>query len=131
MTGNGIFYQALSLMNESRDNADGYIEYVPDIINKLLAENVEEINSSLLWFDKKPLDGPVQIETLDSTIEIEKVIQFDVKNLIANGLAQYLFLGDDEMSKATFFSSEYENYRRKMSRCVTTPIVGAEWYGRI
>lgn len=110
-----LFNTTIGLMNEQRSNSSSYQEFILPVINTVLSELLMDENAFRLR------DGQPELEEAPYMTELSDVIPYHrelIQNVMPYGVGLYLYLGDDEMVKATYFSTKYDDNRRKYSTAV-------------
>ena len=106
---------ALGLMNDQKANAGGYSEFYLPILNTVLSECKDAENALRYRDGLEELQEAPYLESLGDIIPYRAEL---VRNVLPYGLGMFLFLGDDENVKATFFSSKYDEGKSKYSPAV-------------
>lgn len=110
-----LFDVTLGLMNDQKANSGSYQEFIIPITNTILSEClVQENNLRLLNGAEVLTEAPVMSAFTDVIPYHEELI----RNVLPYGLGMFLFLGDDENVKATFFSTKYDENKNKYSPAV-------------
>lgn len=110
-----LFDVTIGLMNDQKSNASGYTEYFLPILNTVLSECLPQENALRYQEGGEELSQAPHLESMDEKIPYHEEI---VRNILPYGVGMFLFLGDDENVKATFFSSKYEENKTKYSAAI-------------
>lgn len=110
-----LFDVTAGLMNEERSNTSLFNEFVLPIVNTVLSELFNDENNLRIRDGQEVLESAPYLDSLDDTIPYHDEL---VRNVMPFGLGLYLYLGDDEMQKATYFSSKYDENRRRYAVAV-------------
>lgn len=105
----------LGLMNDQKANSGGYSEFYLPILNTVLSECRELENVFRYRDGMEELEDAPYLESLTDVIPYHAEL---VRNVLPYGLGMFLFLGDDENVKATFFSTKYDENKNKYTPAV-------------
>lgn len=105
-----LFDITIGLMNEQRQNSISYSEFILPVINTVLSELLEDENAFRKMEGTDTLDEAPYMTDLNDIIPYHREL---IQNVMPFGVGLYLYLGDDEMTKATYFSTKYDENRRK------------------
>lgn len=110
-----LFDITLGLMNDQKANSSSYSEFILPVVNTILSEClVQENNLRLLNSQEVLTEAPVMVNFSDVIPYHDEL----VRNVLPYGVGMFLFLGDDENVKATFFSTKYDENKSKYSPAV-------------
>lgn len=110
-----LFDITLGLMNDQKANSSSYSEFILPVVNTILSEClVQENNLRLLNNQEVLTEAPVMVNFSDVIPYHDEL----VRNVLPYGVGMFLFLGDDENVKATFFSTKYDENKSKYSPAV-------------
>lgn len=110
-----LFDITLGLMNDQKANSSSYSEFILPVTNTILSEClVQENNLRLLNKQEVLTEAPVMVNFSDVIPYHDEL----VRNVLPYGVGMFLFLGDDENVKATFFSTKYDENKSKYSPAV-------------
>lgn len=110
-----LFDITLGLMNDQKANSSSYSEFILPVVNTILSEClVQENNLRLLNNQEVLTEAPVMVNFSDAIPYHDEL----VRNVLPYGVGMFLFLGDDENVKATFFSTKYDENKSKYSPAV-------------
>jgi hypothetical protein len=105
----------LGLMNDQKANSGGYSEFYLPVLNTVLSECKDAENALRYRDGMEELQDAPYLKSLTEVIPYHAEL---VRNVLPYGLGMFLFLGDDENVKATFFSSKYDEGKGKYSPAV-------------
>lgn len=114
-TAQKVFDITLGLMNESANNSPSFKTYFLPTLNTVLGEILEQEN--LLRYR----DGMEELKTAPFIEDMEDEIPYHdelIRNVIPWGVGMILWLGDDELERATFFSTKYDENRTNTASAV-------------
>lgn len=110
-----LFDITLGLMNDQKANSSSYSEFILPVVNTILSEClVQENNLRLLNSQEVLTEAPVMVNFSDVIPYHDEL----VRNVLPYGVGMFLFLGDDENVKATFFSTKYDENKSRYSPAV-------------
>lgn len=114
-----LFDITIGLMNEQQANSSSYTEFVLPVVNTVLSELLNDENAL------RQRDGEDKLEEAPYLTNMNDKIPYHtemVRNVMPFGLGLYLYLGDGELEKATYFSTKYDENRRKYSAALYVDI---------
>ncbi len=110
-----LFDITIGLMNDQKSNSSGYSEYFLPILNTVLSECLPHENTLRYRDGMEELSQAPYIESMSKEIPYHEEM---VRNILPYGIGMFLFLGDDENVKATFFSSKYEENKTRYTAAI-------------
>lgn len=114
-TAQKVFDITLGLMNESVSNSPSFKTYFLPTLNTVLGEVLEQENLLRYSDGMEELTAAPYIEDMAAEIPYHEEL---LRNVVPWGVGMVLWLGDDELERATFFSTKYEENRANMSAAV-------------
>ncbi len=120
MTVQELYEAALALLSEQVARAKSYNYFKIPIVNQIIAECFDANNSIRVNDGLQPLHK----SEMPLVSNEDDVIPYDVRLLrecMPYGVASLLVI-DDDKSKASVFSQQYESYRAKCSSATFEPI---------
>jgi hypothetical protein len=110
-----LFDLSIGILGEQKSNSSSYNEIFYPIMNTILSECMENENTLRQRDGMELLTEAPYLSAMDDKIPYHAEL---VRNVLPYGLGMFLFLGDDENVKATFFSSKYDEGKTKYSPAV-------------
>ncbi|MBP3342306.1 MAG: hypothetical protein J6K99_07250 [Peptococcaceae bacterium] len=107
-----LFNITIGVMGDQISNSTGYKENFLPILNTVLSECLDNENALRQRDGLEELTEAPYMEAWDTVIPYHTEL---VRNVLPYGIGMFLFLGDDENVKATFFSSKYDEHRNKFT----------------
>ena len=114
-TAQQLFNITLGLMSESANNSPSFKEHYLPMLNTVLSECLSRENSLRYRDGMEELTEAPYISTMEDIIPYHEEL---VRNVLPYGVGMFLFLGDDELERATFFSTKYDENKDKYSPAV-------------
>lgn len=114
-TAQQIYDITLGLMIETETSSTDYKNNYLPILNTVLSECLSQENNLRYRDGMSELTEAPTIQTTEETIPYHDEL---VRNVLPYGIGMFFFLGDDELERATFFSSKYDENKSKHSAAV-------------
>jgi hypothetical protein len=93
--------------------------YLP-ILNTILSECLSRENSLRYRDGMEELTEAPNIQGMEETVPYHEEL---VRNVLPYGVGMFFFLGDDELERATFFSTKYDENKDKYTPAVYVEVV--------
>lgn len=107
-----LFDLTIGIMGDQKSNSAGYKENFIPMMNTVLSECLENENAL------RERDGMEELTEAPHLTEWDAVVPYRaelIRNVLPYGIGMFLHLADDENVKATFFSSKYDEHRKKFT----------------
>lgn len=114
-TAQKVFDITLGLMNESTVNSPSFKTYFLPTLNTILGEVLEQENILRYRDNMEELTAAPYIVNMEDVIPYHEEL---LRNVVPWGVGMVLWLGDDELERATFFSTKYDEGRTNTSAAV-------------
>lgn len=121
MTVQQLYEAALALLSEQVQRAKSYNHFKIPIVNQIIAECFDTNNAIRIADGLEPLHKSQMPYMTGENDEIPYDIRL-LRECMPYGVASLLVI-DDDKSKATVFSQQYESYKAKCSVAVSDEIV--------
>ena len=103
-TAQDVFDLTIGLMNDDANNSPSFKTFFLPTLNTILGETLEQENNL------RSRDGMEELKTAPFLTDMKEEVPSPeelIRTVIPYGVGMILFLGDDEMERATFFSTKY------------------------
>lgn len=110
-----IYDITLGLMIETGTSSTDYKNNYLPILNTILSECLSRENSLRYRDGMEELTEAPNVQTMDDTVPYHDEL---VRNVLPYGIGMFFFLGDDELERATFFSTKYDENRDRYTPAV-------------
>ena len=114
-TAQQVFNMTIGLMNEDINNSPSFKTFFIPTQNTILGETLEQENILRYRDGVEELTAAPFIENMEDEIPYHEEL---LRNVIPWGVGMVLWLGDDELERATFFSTKYDENRTNTSSAV-------------
>ena len=114
-TAQQIFNMTIGLMNEDINNSPSFKTFFIPTLNTILGETLEQENILRYRDGVEELTAAPFIENMEDEIPYHEEL---LRNVVPWGVGMVLWLGDDELERATFFSTKYDENRTNTSSAV-------------
>lgn len=119
-TAQQIYNLTLGLMIETGTSSTDYKNNYLPILNTILSECLSRENSL------RYRDGVTELTEAPNIQTVEEIVPYHdelVRNVLPYGIGMFFFLGDDELERATFFSTKYDENRDRYTPAVYVEVV--------
>lgn len=117
-TATELLTKAMAIMGETEGYKSGYLPFLVELVNQLLADCFAINNAVREEAGKAPLISIPWISAEEDAIVYEIEI---VTNVMVYGLAFWLLFQDDENDKANVCNAAYETNKTRAAKAVYTP----------
>lgn len=114
-TAQQVFNMTIGLMNEDINNSPSFKTFFIPTLNTILGETLEQENILRYRDGVEELTAAPFIENMEDEIPYHEEL---LRNVVPWGVGMVLWLGDDELERATFFSTKYDENRTNTSSAV-------------
>jgi hypothetical protein len=114
-TAQQVFDITLGLMIETGTSSSDYKNNFLPILNTVLSECLGVENALRYRDGMEELAEAPELARMDEEVPYHAEL---IRKVIPYGVGVFLFLGDDEMERATFFSTKYDDNMAKYSPAV-------------
>ena len=114
-TAQQIFNMTIGLMNEDINNSPSFKTFFIPTLNTILGETLEQENILRYRDGVEELTAAPFIENMEDEIPYHEEL---LRNVVPWGVGMVLWLGDDELERATFFSTKYDENKNDTSSAV-------------
>lgn len=119
-TAQQVFDITLGLMIETGTSSTDYKRNYLPILNTILSECLSRENSLRYRDGMEELTEAPNIQGMEETVPYHEEL---VRNVVPYGVGMFFFLGDDELERATFFSTKYDENKDKYTPAVYVEVV--------
>lgn len=119
-TAQQVFDITLGLMIETGTSSTDYKKNYLPILNTILSECLSRENSLRYRDGMEELTEAPNIQGMEETVPYHEEL---VRNVLPYGVGMFFFLGDDELERATFFSTKYDENKDKYTPAVYVEVV--------
>lgn len=119
-TAQQVFDITLGLMIETGTSSTDYKRNYLPILNTILSECLSRENSLRYRDGMEELAEAPNIQGMEETVPYHEEL---VRNVLPYGVGMFFFLGDDELERATFFSTKYDENKDKYTPAVYVEVV--------
>jgi hypothetical protein len=119
-TAQQVFDITLGLMIETGTSSTDYKRNYLPILNTILSECLSRENSLRYRDVMEELTEAPNIQGMEETVPYHEEL---VRNVLPYGVGMFFFLGDDELERATFFSTKYDENKDKYTPAVYVEVV--------
>jgi hypothetical protein len=119
-TAQQVFDITLGLMIETGTSSTDYKRNYLPILNTILSECLSRENSLRYRDGMEELTEAPNIQGMEETVPYHEEL---VRNVLPYGVGMFFFLGDDELERATFFSTKYDENKDKYTPAVYVEVV--------
>ena len=121
-TARQVFDITLGLMIETGTSSTDYEKNYFPILNTILSECLSRENSLRYRNGMNELTEAPNIQGMGETVPYHEEL---IRNVLPYGVGMFFFLGDDELERATFFSTKYDENRDEYTPAVYVEVVDA------
>ena len=114
-TAQQIYNLTLGLMIETNTSSTDYRNNYLPILNTILSECLSRENALRYRDGAEELTEAPTIQGMEETVPYHDEL---IRNVLPYGIGMFFFLGDDELERATFFSTKYDENRDKYTPAV-------------
>ena len=114
-TAQQVFNMTIGLMNEDINNSPSFKTFFIPTLNTILGETLEQENILRYRDGVEELTAAPFIENMEDEIPYHEEL---LRNVVPWGVGMVLWVGDDELERATFFSTKYDENRTNTSSAV-------------
>ena len=114
-TAQQVFNMTIGLMNEDINNSPSFKTFFIPTLNTILGETLEQENILRYREGVEELTAAPFLENMDDEFPYHEEL---LRNVVPWGVGMVLWLGDDELERATFFSTKYDENRTNTSSAV-------------
>lgn len=114
-TAQDVFNITLGIMNDDSNNSPSFRTYFLPTLNTILGETLEHENFLRHRDGMEKLTAAPYIGDMGAEVPYREEL---IRTVIPYGIGMILFLGDDEMERATFFSTKYDENKNNASVAV-------------
>jgi hypothetical protein len=119
-TAQQVFDITLGLMIETGTSSTDYKRNYLPILNTILSGCLSRENSLRYRDGMEELTEAPNIQGMEETVPYHEEL---VRNVLPYGVGMFFFLGDDELERATFFSTKYDENKDKYTPAVYVEVV--------
>ncbi len=117
-----LLKRAMSIMGEEEKDKNGYMPFVLDIANQLIADCFETNNAVR---EGKGLEPIAEVPWLTKESDVLPYEPEVAVNVMAYGMAFWLLFQDDENDKANMCNAAYETNKARVGKAMYADVVNA------
>ena len=114
-----LFNRVIGMLGIEAANATTYLASFPQQTNVVITDCFKIENTNRVWKKLVELTTIPTVTALVDSIDYQE----ELMQILANGLAMFLSLSDDETIKTQFYNSQYEESKAKANKMNPKAIV--------